>query len=399
MVNDQIKTLSGKHILFIIWALLCFMPIVGMAVDLVSPSLPAIANNLQVSVSITKDIISIYLFGYALGNFITGFLTDALGRQKLIRIALLAFIIVSLIPVLFPNITILLLARFFQGITLGAVAVLARAIFSDILIPEKLIKLGPLIGSMWGLGPVVGPVIGGYLQFYFGWKAGFYFFALAALCGLIAIFLIVPETHYQPQPLNIKTIKNNLFEVLTNRLFMAIVILMGLVYSLIITFNTLGPFLIQTKLHYTPVFFGHLALWLGLIFLSATFICRYLLKKYKVEQLYFVVINFSFLIAVLAIIASYFFTKSIVLITIASALMYFTCGFIFPLSMGKGLALFRHIAGTASATMYLINILITSLTAFLVSFINLQNAIPLMWIYFLLTLMCVFVFWSMIRRE
>lgn len=391
--------LTEKRAQLITWTLLCLMPIIGMAVDLVAPSLPAIASDLHTSAGVAKNVISIYLFGYAFGNFFTGFLTDALGRQKLLRISLLGFVLVSLIPILFPRIEILLLARFLQGITLGSVAVLARAILSDILPPEKLIRLGTMLGTMWGLGPVIGPVIGGYLQFYFGWKAGFCFFALIAFLGLIATFIIVPETHFNRHPLNIKTIKNNFAEVLTHRLFMAIVILMGLVYSLIIAFNTSGPFLIQTKLHYSPVFFGHLALCLGLVFLASTFICRYLLKKYKVEQLFLIVINLFFFIATLAVIASYFFDKSIILVAVASALMFFACGFIFPLSMGKGISLFRHIAGTANATMYLINILITSLTAFLISFINVQSTIPMMWIYFLLMLLSVFIYWGLIRRS
>ena len=114
MINNTPLVLSEKRTAFIIWALLCFMPIIGMAVDLIAPSLPAIAANLQVSAGITKNIIAIYLLGYALGNFITGFLTDALGRQKLLRIALLGFIIVSLIPIFFPRIEPLLLARFLR---------------------------------------------------------------------------------------------------------------------------------------------------------------------------------------------------------------------------------------------------------------------------------------------
>jgi len=43
---------------------------------------------------------------------------------------------------------------------------------------------------------------------------------------------------------------------------------MGLTYSLIIVFNTAGPFLIQTEFHKTPVFFGHLAFCLGVVFFT-----------------------------------------------------------------------------------------------------------------------------------
>lgn len=323
----------------IVWTLLFLFPIFGMAVDLVAPSLPAISSSLQVSASTAKNVISLYLLGYALGNFFTGFLADAWGRQKLLRIGLFGFIIASLIPVFFHGIALLFLSRVLQGITIGAVSVLARAMFSDVLPAEKLTSLGTLIGTMWGLGPIFGPVIGGYLQFYFDWQAGFLFFALITLIGLIATWIVVPETHFNLHPLNIKTIKENIREVICHRLFMALVILMGLAYSLIITFNTAGPFFIQTVLHHSPVFFGHMALYIGIVFLLSTFTCRYLLKKFKVENLLFYAILISFSIGLLSVALSFAFEKSTLFVVLFSALMFFSCGFIFPMSMGRGISL------------------------------------------------------------
>lgn len=396
--SNSVLTLNLSHnrTQLIIWTLLCLMPIVGMAVDLVAPSLPSIAKNLQISPALTKDIISIYLFGYAFGNFFTGFLTDALGRQKLLRGALAGFIFSSLLPVFFPNITILLLARLLQGLGIGAMAVIARAVFSDLLPSAKLVKMGVLIGSMFGLGPVIGPAIGGYLQFYFGWQSCFIFFAVIMFIMFITICYIVPETHFNRHTLNINTIKHNLTEVLKNKKFMALVIMTGAVYSLILTFNTIGPFLIQNRLHYSSIFYGHVALLMGLAFLSATFVCRYLLQKREVEQLFLVFVNGFFALSIIIVITGYMFANNIILICIASAIMFFACGFIFPMSMGKGLSLFRHMAGTATATMYLINSLMTSMITFFVSFIQIQHMVTLFWIYLLLLAICFGIFWKLI---
>ncbi|HEV2614544.1 MAG TPA: Bcr/CflA family efflux MFS transporter [Gammaproteobacteria bacterium] len=398
MINNAPCVLPEKRVQLILWTLLMLSPIIGMAVDLIAPSLPGIVTALHAPASIVKDIVSIYILGYALGNFLTGFLTDAWGRQKLLRAALLLFIVISLMPVFFPRMDVLLFVRFMQGIALGSAAVLVRTTFSDIFPPEKLVHLGTLMGTMFGLGPVIGPVIGGYLQYYIGWKAGFCFFSLVTLVMLIAIFFIVPETHFNRHPLHFQTIKKNLHEVLTHRTFMGIVILMGLAYSLIISFNTSAPFLIQTEMGYSPVFFGHLALGLGLVFLASTFACRHFLKTHSVEKLYFIAVNLFFSVAVIGVIASYFLTQSIALVAIISALMYFACGFVFPMSMGKGLASFRHVAGTATAMMFFINMLITSLMGFLVSFIPIHSTIPLMWIYAGLLSMATVAYWSMIRK-
>lgn len=209
---------------------------------------------------------------------------------------------------------------------------------------------------MWGLGPVIGLVIGGYLQFYFGWQAGFCFFGIISLLLLMTIYFNVPETYHNRYSLNFLIIKQNLSEILSNKLFIALSILMGLSYSLLIIFNTLGPFLIQTRFHYSPIIFGNIALLLGLVFLTSTIICRYLLKYFKLENLQLLTINIFFIISIMLVFSGYLFSESIFLVVIASILMFFACGIIFLLSMGQGLSMFRHIAGTATAMMFLINI-------------------------------------------
>jgi DHA1 family bicyclomycin/chloramphenicol resistance-like MFS transporter len=385
--------LSEKRTQLIVWTLLCFIPIMGMGVDLISPSLPAISNNFKVTPGLAQAVISLYLLGYALGNFFIGLLTDSLGRKKLLIIAWFGFLIASLLPIVTPDIHVLLTARLLQGLSLGAVAVIMRSIFSDVLPPEKLIKIGTLMGTMWGLGPILGPFLGGYLQFYFGWTAGLYFFSIVAVLGLVSSFVLIPETHQARQELNLKTMKRNMLEVLKHRRFMVLVMLMGATYSLLIVFNTLAPFLIQTKMHYSSIFFGHFSLSLGIAFLAATFVCRYLLNKYKVKALYFFAINSFFSLAILALLASLQFSNSITLLATASGLMFFATGFIFPLSAGKGMSFFRHIAGTASAIMYLINIALTSLSSFLASFIHIQNVSAILWIYVLLLGFCTAVYW------
>lgn len=389
-------TFSEQHSWLIIWTLLSVAPVLGMAIDLVSPSLPSIAQHLHITNSYAKNVISLYLLGYALGNFSGGLLTDSLGRRKLILIGLVGFVSASLLPVFYPEINVLLLARFFQGLMIGCVAVVSRAVFADILSADKLVKLGVLGGTMFGIGPIIGPFIGGYLQYYFGWQSCFIFFASLVFIEFIAIFFIVPETHFKRQAFDLKTIQNNLIEVFSHREFIAMVLMMGSVYSMIIAFNIIGPFLIQTQFHYSPVFFGYMALSMGVAFLTATLVCRHLLTQHTVKRLFFIFINTTFIVALCAVAISYFFQTSIIWLIIVSAYMFFAAGFIFPMSMGNGLSFFRHIAGTASATMYLVNILITSLTGFVLSFFTVSTIIPLLLVYLVFMSLCLWIYSTMV---
>ncbi len=385
-----VSSLSEKRIKLIIITLLSLYPLTGMGIDLIAPSLPAISLDLHTSNTFSKNLVTLYLLGYTLGTFCIGFLSDAIGRRKPILCSFFIFVIVSILPAIF-NIPILLLScRFLQGFAIAGFGVNGRAILSDILPKEKLIRTATFIATMWGIGPIIGPIIGGYLQFYFNWQMCFYFYAFMGLIGLLAVMFIVPETHFNRQPLQFQQLKTNFITIATHRLFLGIVILMGIVYSLLIAFSTLGPFLIQTSLGYSSIYFGKIALLLGLAFLVSTFLCRQLLKHFYPEDIFFYAMIFFTLVAASGVLLAHINNTNIWFIVIPSLFMFMACGIIYPAGMGKGLSLFRHLAGSASATMNLINMSITSLTAFVMSFIHANNCLVVAYIYLgLMLLTCV----------
>ncbi|WP_265658146.1 MFS transporter [Francisella philomiragia] len=376
--------------------LLSFPILMGMSIDLFAPSLPAISTSLNTTASISKMVISIYLIGYAIGNLLIGIITDGIGRKVLLRTSCVLFVIVSLLPTLIPNEYVLLGSRFCQGFLMGSMGVVTRGIFSDILPPEKLLKLGPTMGFLWGLGPIAGPIIGGFLQDAFGWKSGFYFFSIIVALLTILVFIYIPETLSKKSKLSTAKIKQDITEVITNREFMTLCIAMGIAYSLIISFNTLGPFLIQDVMGYSAAYFGKLAIFLGCAFLPAPILGRKLLDHYSVGKIFFVVIHLFIILTTIFFIIS-LINNSISLIIIATMAVYFTCGSIFPLSMGKGISMFRHIPGTAAAIMYFVNISITSLASFLQSYVHAHSITNILSIYLVLMFIIVGLYWYKLK--
>lgn len=369
----------------------------GMGIDLIAPSLPAITHSLNVSESFSKNLISLYLLGYAIGNFCIGFLSDAWGRRKLLLAGLFFFVLASLLPPFFHHPSILLLARILQGIGLGAFAVISRAIFSDILPQKRLMRTGILIATMWGLGPIIGPIIGGYLQFYINWQACFFFYAGMGLVSLLTFFFLLPETHLNRTPLHFKKIAGNIKTITSHRIFIGLTLLMGMAYSLLISFNTLGPFLIQNSLGFSSITFGHIALCMGLFFLTGTMLCRYLIQKHTPEQLFQIFIPIVMSIAGFSVLLSYFESHSLTLIILISLFMFLGSGIFFPAAMGKGLACFRHMSGSATAVMNSGNLLVASLGSALASLVHLNSMIPLAWIYLSLAVTSWIIYWFLIR--
>lgn len=378
--------------------ILIMCPLIGMGIDLITPSLPFIGKNLHISSTCSKNLITVYLISYALGNLLIGFLSDAWGRRKLVLSGLFIFTLVSFLPIIFPMYGILFLSRLLQGFAMGAYAALARAVFYDILPQEKLKSTLTWLATMWGIGPVIGPIIGSYLQYYLGWKACFYFFASYSALGFSMMFFYLPETLAKTKPLNIRLIQQNFKVITTNAAFMGIILLMGAAYSVAIVFHTLGPFLIQIQLEKSVVYFGHMALLSGFSFLAGTCFCRYGIKKWIPSQILKIVSGIGLSIALFFLLASYIYHANTLLIFIPTASLLFLAGILYPTGMGMGISFFRDLAGSTSAIMGFFTVLITGFMAFVMSFIN-KDVTVLCLAYSFLMLTAVICYWFLIQQS
>ncbi len=393
------RTFSESQIKLMIFIMLGFYPLIGMGVDLITPSLPAMTVGLNVSSTLIKNVVTVYLLGYAVGNFLSGLLSDSWGRKNLLVLGFVIFTLASLLPIFTPHPAILLFARALQGVGLGAFAVLTRGLFSDVLSAERLMRIAPFLSLAWGIGPVIGPVIGGYLQFYFDWQACFYFYAGAGLLAVLITLTCIPETHFKRLPLNPQQIGRNFKEIVTHKVFMGSILIMGCVYPLLIVFNTLGPFLIQRTLGHSPVFFGHIALWMGLMFVLGTLFCRRLIKKIPPEGVLRSVLPLAFLLGILTLGAAYVWGQSLWVIVLPSLLMFFITGTLYPTAMGKGLSLFRHLAGSAGAMMNLVTILLVCAVSGLMSLVSAKSMLPLAGANLGLIVLAGLSYWALIHKQ
>ena len=282
----------------------------------------------------------------------------------------LLFTVVSVLPLFFPNATLILIVRFLQGLGLSIISVLGRAILSDLLPAERLVRVMALVATAWGIGPVIGPLIGGYLQYYFDWQACFYFFSIFGLVGFLLLLFVLPETHLNRHPFSWSMIMRDISEVIHHGGFIGCIIMMGLLYSTLVIFNILGPFVVQNQFHHTSIYFGHVALLLGFAFLCGTLCCRWWLKTHPPEH----VLKWSLLLGVLISMVMVFwgwFAPTLLLAFLGLALgIFFVCGLSYPAAMGKGASLFRHIAGSASSVMTLVSLVITCMVSFAAGFLG-----------------------------
>jgi len=135
-------------------------------------------------------------FAYAFTQFIfaplIGNLSDKYGRRPIILISLFAFSMDYLLLAFAPTITWLFVGRIISGLT-GASITTASAYIADVSTPENRAKNFGMIGAAFGLGFIIGPVIGGLLGQY-GARVPFYAAAVLCLLNFLYGFFILPES-------------------------------------------------------------------------------------------------------------------------------------------------------------------------------------------------------------
>ena len=176
-------------------ALLASLSALGpFSIDTYLPAFPDIASTLGASQLDVQQTLSVYLLSFAVMTLWHGAISDRFGRRRVILWALALFGLASLGCVFASCIEHLWFWRAMQGISAGAGIVISRAIVRDLYDGAAAQRLMSQITMMFALAPAIAPLIGGWLQVLFGWRAIFAFLVLATLALLVACWYLLPET-------------------------------------------------------------------------------------------------------------------------------------------------------------------------------------------------------------
>ncbi len=138
----------------------------------------------------------IMLFAFAGAHFlfapVMGNLADRFGRRPVLIISLAALGIDYIVMGFAPSLTWLIAGRVFAGL-FGATFATANAYVTDVTSPDKRAQAFGLLGAAWGMGFILGPIIGGFLG-EMGSRVPFFAAAGLALLNVIYGLLVLPET-------------------------------------------------------------------------------------------------------------------------------------------------------------------------------------------------------------
>lgn len=164
-------------------------------IDTYLPSFPFIGADLQATPAQMQQTLSLYLLTLALMTLFHGTLSDSFGRRPVILASLALYVVTAAGCALATSLPQLLFWRAVQGLAAGAGIIVGRAIIRDSFSGHEAQRLMSLVTMIFGIAPAIAPVIGGWLQGWFGWRTIFWFLATYGVLLFFAAARRLPETH------------------------------------------------------------------------------------------------------------------------------------------------------------------------------------------------------------
>ena len=166
-------------------------------------ALPHMQGSLQASQDQIMWVLTSYIVASAIALPLTGWLCGQWGRRKVFVVSVVGFTAASALCGLSTSLTGIVAARLLQGVFGAALVPLSQAVLLDINPREKLGQARAIWGAGIMVGPILGPLLGGYLTDNFDWRWVFFINLPVGLFALWGILRYLPESRPKGERLDI----------------------------------------------------------------------------------------------------------------------------------------------------------------------------------------------------
>ena len=167
----------------------------ALAIDIMLPSLGRIAEDLLLTDPNDQQLVVIaYVLGFGAPQMVFGPIADRFGRRPVLFVSLAGYIAAGSACAYAPDLTMLLVLRFTQGVFAAGCRVVAIAVVRDRYAGSAMARTMSLILTVFMVVPILAPAIGQAITLAAGWRACFYFLSLAGAALFAWSFLRLEES-------------------------------------------------------------------------------------------------------------------------------------------------------------------------------------------------------------
>ena len=321
------------------------------ALDMMMPALPNIAAAFQIPVpNQLQEVLSVFLIGFGLGQFVMGTLSDRFGRRPVLLGGMILYCVASVLAISAPSFEALLLARVLQGLGTSATRVIATSIVRDCYTGRRMASVMSLATMVFIAVPVIAPSFGEALMLWTGWRGIFAVLMVYGALALVWSALRVPETLpvSERKPLVASEILSAFRQTVTNRQTLGYAVaagaVQGTIFGFVFTAQQVFTGIYQLG-QYFPLAFAAIAIGFAIAgFLNARLVGRIGMR----------VMSHSALVGFVVVAAVMFGVLNVTTLPLAaflaiSGLMMFGAGLMFANFTAMAMEPQGHIAGTASS--------------------------------------------------
>ncbi|KAJ5823204.1 Major facilitator superfamily domain general substrate transporter [Penicillium robsamsonii] len=166
----------------------------SLSAQIYFPALNTLASDLNVSASLINLTVTSYMIFQGIAPMFIGDFADRTGRRPAYIICFIIYIASNIGLALQDSYTALIILRCLQSSGISSSVALSAATVADISTKQE---RGSMMGFVMAgnfMGPAIGPIIGGLLAQYLGWRSIFWFLTIASGVFLLPLLLFLPET-------------------------------------------------------------------------------------------------------------------------------------------------------------------------------------------------------------
>ena len=347
-VSSGHRPMGFPEFVIIIASIMALNP---LAMDMMLPALPNIRSAFAIGdANRPQMVLSIFLLGFGVGQFVMGPLSDRFGRRPVLLGGMTVYFIASMLAIAAPSFETLLLARALQGLGTSATRVIATSIVRDCYAGRRMASVMSLAMMVFIAVPVIAPSFGQAVLLLTQWRGIFIVLMVYGMVTLIWSALRMPETLPVPlrRSLAVRDVLDAFRQTVTNRQTLGYALVsggvLGSLFAYVFTSQQVFTEIYQLG-HYFPIAFAGIAIGTAIAgFVNSRFVNRLGMRVISHGALLgYVAVSSVMLVAVKLQMVP------LPLFMALSALMMFSFGLMIANFTALAMEPQGHIAGTASS--------------------------------------------------